>query len=66
MRPIFTANWRLDLLALAFSIEGVRAELEAQGDPSAPKLQEILNRLTEMIKPMRQEILKETAPPDQN
>lgn len=55
-----------DLLALAFSIEGVRAELEAQDHPSAPKLQEILNRLTEMIEPMRQEILKETALPDQN
>ena len=50
-----------DLLALAFSIEGVRAELEAQDHPSAPKLQELLNRLTEMIKPMREEILKETA-----
>jgi len=55
-----------DLLALAFSIEGVRAELEAQDHPSAPKLQELLNRLTEMIKPMREEILKETATPDQN
>ena len=55
-----------ELLALAFSIEGVRAELEAQDHPSAPKLKELLNRLTEMIKPMREEILKETATPDQN
>jgi hypothetical protein len=36
-----------DLLALAFSIEGVRAELEAKGHPSAPRLKELLNRLTE-------------------
>ena len=55
-----------DLLTLAFSIEGVRAELEAQDHPSAPKLKELLNRLTEMIKPMREEILNETAPPDCN
>jgi hypothetical protein len=48
-----------DLLALAFSIEGVRAELEAQDHPSTPKLRELLNRLTGMIKPMREEILNE-------
>jgi hypothetical protein len=53
-----------DLLALAFSIEGIRAELEAQDHPSAAKLKELLNRLTEMIKPMREEILEETGTPD--
>jgi hypothetical protein len=53
-----------DLLALAFSIESIRAELEAQDHPSAPKLKELLNRLTEMIKPMREEILEGTARPD--
>ena len=50
-------------MILAF-ILSIRAEMEAQDHPSAPKLKELLNRLTEMIKPMRAEILEGTARPD--
>jgi len=54
-----------DLTTLAFSIESVRAELEAENHHAALKLREVLERLTEMIEPMREEILKLTAS-DQN
>jgi hypothetical protein len=54
-----------DLLTLAFSIESVRAELEAENHHAALKLKEVRERLTEMIEPIREEILKLTAP-DQN
>jgi hypothetical protein len=54
-----------DLMALAFSIESVRAELEAENHHAALKLKEVLERLTEMIEPIREEILKLTAS-DQN
>ena len=52
-------------MALAFSIESVRAELEAENHDAALKLKEVLERLTEMIEPIREEILKLTAS-DQN
>jgi hypothetical protein len=54
-----------DLMTLAFSIESVRAELEAENHDAALKLKEVLERLTEMIEPIREEILKLTAS-DQN
>jgi hypothetical protein len=54
-----------DLTALAFSIESVRAELEAENHHAALRLKGVLDRLTEMIEPMREEILKLTAS-DQN
>ena len=54
-----------DLMTLAFSIESVRAELEAENHHAALKLKEVLERLTEMIEPIREEILKLTAS-DQN
>jgi len=50
-----------DLTALAFSIESVRAELEAENQDAALRLKEVLDRLTEMIEPIREEILKFSA-----
>jgi len=54
-----------DLMTLAFSIESVRAELETENHHAALKLKEVLEKLTEMIEPIREEILKLTAS-DQN
>ena len=48
-------------MTLAFSIESVRAELEAENHYAAAKLKKALERLTEMIEPIREEILKLTA-----
>ncbi|HXM03079.1 MAG TPA: hypothetical protein VN939_10785 [Chthoniobacterales bacterium] len=50
-----------DLTALAFSIESVRAELESENHEAALRLKEVLDSLTEMIEPIREEILKFTA-----
>ena len=50
-----------DLMTVAFSIESVRAELEAENHHAALKLKEVLERLTEMIEPIREEILKLAA-----
>jgi hypothetical protein len=50
-----------DLMTLAFSIESVRAELEAENHHAALKLKEVLESLSEMIEPIREEILKLTA-----
>jgi hypothetical protein len=54
-----------DLADLAFSIESVRAELEAENHDAALRVREVLNRLTELIEPIREEILKFTVS-DQN
>ena len=47
-----------DLLALTFAIESVRAELETENHPAGLKLKEVLDRLSEIIEPIRQEISK--------
>jgi hypothetical protein len=39
----------------------VRAELESENHDAALRLKEVLDRLTEMIEPIREEILKFTA-----
>jgi signal transduction histidine kinase len=46
-----------DLMALAFSIESIRAQLEADGHPAEPKLREVQDRLSEILAPIRQAIL---------
>jgi signal transduction histidine kinase len=48
-----------DLMALAFEIESIRAQLEAENHPAEPKLREIRDRLSEILAPIRQVILTE-------
>jgi hypothetical protein len=54
-----------ELTTLAFSIESVRAELEAENHDAALRLREVPDRVTEMIESIREEILKFTVS-DQN
>ena len=46
-----------DLVALAFSIESIRAQLEADGHPEEPELRKVCDRLSEILAQMRQTIL---------
>jgi signal transduction histidine kinase len=46
-----------ELMALAFSIESIRAQLEAENHPAEPKLREVRDRLSEMLAPIRQTVL---------
>jgi hypothetical protein len=46
-----------ELMALAFSIESIRAQLEADGHPAEPKLREIRDRMSEILAPVHQSIL---------
>lgn len=46
-----------DLMALAFEIESIRAQLEAENHPLEPKLREVRDRLSEILAPIRQTIL---------
>jgi signal transduction histidine kinase len=45
-----------DLMAVAFSIESIRAQLEADGHPAEPKLREVQDRLSGILAPIRQAI----------
>jgi hypothetical protein len=45
------------LMALAFSRESIRAQLEADGHSAEPKLREVRDRLSEILAPIRQTIL---------
>jgi signal transduction histidine kinase len=46
-----------DLMALAFSIEAVRTELESERHPAEAKLKDIRDRLSKMLRPIRENIL---------
>ena len=46
-----------DLMALAFSIEAIRLELESEKHPAEAKLKEIRHRVSKMLQPIRQNIL---------
>jgi hypothetical protein len=46
-----------DLMALAFSIEAIRLELESEKHPAEAKLKEIRDRVSKMLQPIRQNIL---------
>ena len=48
-----------ELMALAFSIESIRAQLEADGHSAELKLREVRDRLSEILAPVRQAILSE-------
>jgi Histidine kinase len=50
-----------DLMALAFSIESIRAQPEADGHPAEPKLREVQDRVSEILAPIRQAILEKTG-----
>jgi hypothetical protein len=50
-----------ELMALAFSIESIRAQLEAENHPAEPKLREVRDRLSEILAPVREAILSETG-----
>jgi signal transduction histidine kinase len=49
-----------ELMSLAFSIESIRAQLEAENHPAEPKLREVCDRLSEILAPVREAILSET------
>jgi signal transduction histidine kinase len=46
-----------DLMALAFSIEAIRIELESEEHPAEAKLKDIRDRLSQMLQPIRENIL---------
>ena len=46
-----------DLMALAFSIEAIRLELESEKHPAEAKLKEIRDRVSKMLQPIRRNIL---------
>ena len=46
-----------DLMALAFSIEAIRLELESEKHPGEAKLKEIRDRVSKMLQPIRRNIL---------
>jgi signal transduction histidine kinase len=46
-----------DLMALAFSIEAIRTELESKKHPAEAKLKDIRDRLSKMLQPIRENIL---------
>jgi signal transduction histidine kinase len=46
-----------DLMALAFSIEAIRSELESEKHPAEAKLKEIRDHVSKMLQPIRQNIL---------
>ena len=53
-----------ELLAMGFSIESIRAQLEADGHPAEPKLREVQNRLSEILAPMHQAIVSRNDGPE--
>jgi signal transduction histidine kinase len=46
-----------DLMALAFSIEAIRIELESEKHPAEAKLKDIRERVSKIIQPIRENIL---------
>ena len=46
-----------DLMALAFSIEAIRSELESEKHPAEAKLKDIRDRVSKMLQPIRQNLL---------
>jgi signal transduction histidine kinase len=46
-----------DLMALAFSIEAIRIELENEKHPAEAKLKDIRDRLSKMLQPIRENLL---------
>jgi signal transduction histidine kinase len=46
-----------DLMALAFSIEAIRIELEREKHPAEAKLKEIRDRVSKILQPIRENIL---------
>jgi signal transduction histidine kinase len=46
-----------DLIALAFSIEAIRKELESEKHPAEAKLKDIRNRVSRMLQPIRKNLL---------
>ena len=46
-----------DLMALAFSIEAIRIELENEKHPAEAKLKDIRDRVSKMLQPIRENIL---------
>src|SRR6201987_5481842 len=46
-----------DLMALAFSIEAIRSELESEKHPAEAKLKDIRDRVSKMLQPIRENIL---------
>ena len=46
-----------DLMALAFSIEAIRIELESEKHPAQAKLKDIRDRVSKMLQPIRENIL---------
>jgi signal transduction histidine kinase len=46
-----------DLMALAFSIEAIRIELESEKHPAEAKLKDIRDRVSKILKPIRENIL---------
>jgi signal transduction histidine kinase len=48
-----------DLMALAFSIESLREQLEADANPAEPKLREIQDQLSEILTLIRQVTLSD-------
>src|SRR6201998_1115097 len=46
-----------NLMALAFSIEAIRIELESEKHPVEAKLKDIRDRLSKMLQPIRENIL---------
>jgi hypothetical protein len=49
-----------DLMTVAFSLESIRAELEAENHPAAAELKEVQNRLSEILAPVRHKFLSGT------
>jgi hypothetical protein len=50
-----------DLMALAFSIEAIRMELENEKHPAEAKLKDVRDRLSKMLQPIRENILNGSA-----
>lgn len=58
----FHEQLALGLMELVFSIESVRAQLELEKHPTGPKLKNIRDHLSGMLKPIRDQILNVTGP----
>ena len=54
---IFMSQLAPDLMALAFSIEAIRIELESEKHPAEAKLKDIRDCVSKMLQPIRENIL---------
>jgi hypothetical protein len=50
-----------DLMTVAFSLESIRAELEAENHPAEAKLRKVQTRLSEILAPVRHKFLSGTV-----